>query len=96
LAQSFRLPFLPPYIIPLILNIITSALKMEAVCFSKTLASTDQSTQCQNPEEHYHYHHCCENLKSHTEKSMSMCKYMGELVVLKRLKLMLLILKITA
>jgi hypothetical protein len=24
---------------------------METVCFSKTLASTDESTRCQNPEE---------------------------------------------
>jgi hypothetical protein len=38
---------------------------METVCFSETLASTDQSTWCQNPEEHHHYRHHCENLKSH-------------------------------
>jgi hypothetical protein len=25
----------------------------------------DQSTQSQNPEEHYHDPHCCENLRSH-------------------------------
>jgi hypothetical protein len=41
-------------------SIITSALKMEKVCFSKTLASTDQF---QNPEEHHYHHHCLENLK---------------------------------
>jgi hypothetical protein len=29
----------------------SSALKMETVCFSDTLASTDKSTQHQNPEE---------------------------------------------
>jgi hypothetical protein len=32
-----------------------SALKMETVCFSETLASTDESTQHQNPEEHHHH-----------------------------------------
>jgi hypothetical protein len=53
---------------------------METVCFSKTLASTNKATWCQNPEEeeddddddddhHHHHHHCphdYENLKSHT------------------------------
>jgi hypothetical protein len=29
-----------------------SALKMETVCFSETLASTDESTRRQNPEKH--------------------------------------------
>jgi hypothetical protein len=33
---------------------INSALKMETVCFSKTLASIDESTWCQDPEEHHH------------------------------------------
>jgi hypothetical protein len=51
-AASFRLPFLPPYIIFLIPSIVTSAPKMETVCFSETLASTNQSTWCLNPEEH--------------------------------------------
>jgi hypothetical protein len=41
------------------------ALKMETVCFYETLASIDESTQCQNPEEQQHHHpHRCENLKS--------------------------------
>jgi hypothetical protein len=30
-----------------------SSLKMETVCFPETLASTDESTRCQNPEEHH-------------------------------------------
>jgi hypothetical protein len=30
-------------------------LKMETVCFSETLASTDESTRRQNPEQHRHY-----------------------------------------
>jgi hypothetical protein len=34
-----------------------SALKMETVCFSEKLASTDESTRRQNPEEHHHHHH---------------------------------------
>jgi hypothetical protein len=44
----------------------SSALKMETVCFSETLASTDESTRLQNPEDHHHHHlHRRENLKSH-------------------------------
>jgi hypothetical protein len=55
MAGRARLTFLPPYIIPLISSIATSALKMEIVCFSETLASTDQSTRHQNTEEHHHF-----------------------------------------
>jgi hypothetical protein len=33
------------------------------VCFTETLASTDESTRCQNPEE-YHHPYCRENLES--------------------------------
>jgi hypothetical protein len=55
LAPSFRLPFLPPYIITLIPRIITLALKMETVCFPETLASINESTWRLNPEEHHHY-----------------------------------------
>jgi hypothetical protein len=43
---------------------LSSALKMETVCFSEMLASTDKSTRHQNPEHHYCHHR--ENLKSHT------------------------------
>jgi hypothetical protein len=42
---------------------LSSALKMEAVCFSETLASTCESVYCYNPEEHHHLH-CHENHKS--------------------------------
>jgi hypothetical protein len=35
-------------------GIITSALKMETVCFSETLAWTCQPTQRQNPKQHRH------------------------------------------
>jgi hypothetical protein len=44
----------------------TSALKVEIVCISETLASTYESTQLQNPEEQYHHPHRRENLKSDT------------------------------
>jgi hypothetical protein len=54
-AGRARLTSLPPYIILLISSIVTSAPKMEIVCFSETLASADQYTQHQNPEEHHHY-----------------------------------------
>jgi hypothetical protein len=50
---------------PSILSMVTSAMKMEAVRFSETLASTDQSTRRPNPEEHHQYCHRRENLKSH-------------------------------
>jgi hypothetical protein len=45
-------------------NIANSALKMETICFSETVASTDESTRRQNPEDHHHHHpHRRENLK---------------------------------
>jgi hypothetical protein len=37
---------------------------MEAVCFSETLAPTDESTRRQNPEEEHHLPYRHENLKS--------------------------------
>jgi hypothetical protein len=48
----------------------SSALKMEVVCFSETLASTDKSTRRQNSEQHYHPHRR-ENLKSNIPKTYS-------------------------
>jgi hypothetical protein len=49
--------FLPqPYIHSSTSSIANSALKMETVCCSETLASTDQPTRRQNPEEHHHPH----------------------------------------
>lgn len=41
-----------------------SALKMETVCFSEILASTNQCTWHQIPN-HHHHCHCHETLKSH-------------------------------
>jgi hypothetical protein len=34
---------------------VSSALKMETVCFSETLASTNEYTWHQNPEEQHNY-----------------------------------------
>jgi hypothetical protein len=47
------------------MGMVTSALKMETVRFSETLASTSQSTRRPNIEEHHQYRHRRENLKSH-------------------------------
>jgi hypothetical protein len=43
----------------------SSGLKMKTVCFSETIASTDESTWRQNPV-HHHDSHRRENLKSHS------------------------------
>jgi hypothetical protein len=51
---------------PSIPSMVTSALKMKTVRFSKTLASTSQSTRCPNPEEHHQYRHRRENLTHQT------------------------------
>jgi hypothetical protein len=48
-----NLPFSP------LSSIATSALKMETVSFSETLASTDESTGRQNPEEKQHHSSSC-------------------------------------
>jgi hypothetical protein len=50
-------PAPPPLTSAWNLPIVTSALTMETVRFSETMASTSQSTLCQNPEEHHHHHH---------------------------------------
>jgi hypothetical protein len=47
-------------------SIATSALKMETVCLSETLACTDEFTRRQNPKEHHHPHGR-EKLKSHID-----------------------------
>jgi hypothetical protein len=45
---------------------LSATLKMETLCSSETLVSTEESTQCQNPE---HRHHRRENPKSQQRKS---------------------------
>jgi hypothetical protein len=62
-------PFLSDFpsclpIYPLIPSMVTSALKMETVRFSETLASTSQSTWRPNPEKHYQYFHSKFYMKS--------------------------------
>jgi hypothetical protein len=44
---------------------MAEALMVERICFSETLASTDESTRRQNPDHHHHHPHRCENLISH-------------------------------
>lgn len=63
LTLSFRCPFLPLCIIPLIPSITSSALKMETAFFPEMLVPTKQSTLHLNPEECHHYCHRCEKLK---------------------------------
>jgi hypothetical protein len=79
---SFRLPFLPLYIIPPILNIVTSALKMEAVRFSETLYQPVHMAP--NPE--HHYRHRRENLKCHifTLFSTRLCDASADSVMLAK------------
>jgi hypothetical protein len=51
--------------------LVASVLKMEAVCFSGTLTSTEESTRRQNPEEHHHHHPFRrENLKSRADRNL--------------------------
>jgi hypothetical protein len=44
--------------------ILAEALRMEKVCFSETLASTDESTRRYKPEEQHHHPHRRDNHKS--------------------------------
>jgi hypothetical protein len=74
LALSFRLPPSVTVYNPSESHLTTSTLKMERACFSETLASTNQSTQCLNPKEHHHNHHHHENLKSSKGKTVPMLK----------------------
>lgn len=49
----------------------SSALKMKAVCPSKTLASVDLSTHRHNQEHRHHHHRRCEKLKYHVIMTVS-------------------------
>jgi hypothetical protein len=44
---------------------ISSTLKMEAICSSKTSVETQRTTQRHIPEDYTLHNHCCENLKSY-------------------------------
>jgi hypothetical protein len=59
--------------IPALPSTTTSALKTEAVRFSKPCASTDKSTRCQNPEQFHHPHHCKKH-KSHFYACLHPCE----------------------
>jgi hypothetical protein len=62
--------------------IATSAQKMATVCFSETLASTDESTRRQNPEEqHQHHPHPREEKTLHTVRLLeSLCMRRAKLL----------------
>jgi hypothetical protein len=46
-------------------EIISSTLKMEAICSSETSVATQQTTRHHIPEDDTLHSHCCENLKSY-------------------------------
>jgi hypothetical protein len=48
-------------------EIISSALKMEAICFSEMLVDTQRTTLRYVPEVDTLHNHSCENLKLHKE-----------------------------
>jgi hypothetical protein len=89
-----RLSLLQPYIYgPSQSCFITSALKMETACFTKTLASTNQSAWWLNPTKHNQNCHCHEDLLSHMvnlygEKLLHIIKEL-EFLHTKRVKLLL-------
>jgi hypothetical protein len=64
LAPFSQTSFLRSYRSPLLLSLVTSALKMEEACFSEALASICEITQCQNPRKHQYYTNLLYNLKS--------------------------------
>jgi hypothetical protein len=47
-------------------ELISSTLKMEAVCSSETLVETQRTTSRHIPDDNTLHNHCCENLKSYT------------------------------
>jgi hypothetical protein len=57
---------LPPAYLLFLAEIISSTLKMEAICSSETSVATQQTTRPHIPEDDTLYNHRCENLKSYT------------------------------
>jgi hypothetical protein len=55
---------LPPDCLLVLAEIISSALKLEAICSSKTSVATQQNTWCHIPEDDTLDNDHCENLKS--------------------------------
>jgi hypothetical protein len=47
-------------------SFVSSALKMETIFISETLATTNETTRSQNPKHHHHQTNLSEILKSHT------------------------------
>jgi hypothetical protein len=65
------------YIMPLLPSIVTSALTMEAVFISETLASTYESARHGILEQHNHNRHHRENLKSLKLMQIYLCENCG-------------------
>jgi hypothetical protein len=53
---------------------VVSTMEVGAAGFSASLVTTYETTWLHNTEDHSVNFHCCENLKSHLEGSIS-CKY---------------------
>jgi hypothetical protein len=56
---------LPPTCLLVLAEIISSTLKMEAICSSETTLATQQTTRRHIPEDDTLHNHRCENLKSY-------------------------------
>jgi hypothetical protein len=56
---------LPPAYLLVLAEIISSALKMEAICLSETTVVTQQTTWRHVPEDDTPHNHLCENLNSY-------------------------------
>jgi hypothetical protein len=59
---------LPPAYLLVLAEIISSTLKMEAICSSETSVATQQTTRRHIPEDDTLHNHLCENLKSYVDK----------------------------
>jgi hypothetical protein len=55
----------PPACLLILAEIISSTLKMEAICSSETSVATQQTTRRHIPEDDTLHNHRCENLKSY-------------------------------
>jgi hypothetical protein len=58
---------LPPAYLLVLAEIISSTLKMEAICSSETSVATQQTSWRRIPEGDTFHNHRCGNLKSYTE-----------------------------
>jgi hypothetical protein len=69
-----RLFCLPPACLLAIADIISSTLKMEAICSSETSVVTQQTTRRHIPEGDTLHNHRCENLKSYIFQQVNLEK----------------------